>query len=156
MSRGLGFPSWRQLLVGRASWPHVPGRDGKDVDISRVPPPSAKCHDLAVMQEFSEGWYAIRNGDINVGFALSWDAKVFPYVWFWQNYRGSPDYPWWGSEYVLALEPVTSRALSFGDAVKNGTARTMAGRERIETALTAWAFESKIPVKRISASGLEF
>jgi galactose mutarotase-like enzyme len=146
----------RLALNPRSRWPLVAGRDGKEVDISHVPPPSAQCHDLAVMQEFREGWYAIRNQDAGVGFAMSWDAKVFPYVWFWQNYRGSPDYPWWGGEYVMALEPVTSRALSFGDAVKNGTARTMGGGERIETALTAWAFEGKTPVRGVTSSGVQF
>ena len=57
----------RLALNPRSRWPLVAGRDGKEVDISHVPPPSAQCHDLAVMQEFREGWYAIRNQDAGVG-----------------------------------------------------------------------------------------
>ncbi|HEX5481149.1 MAG TPA: DUF4432 family protein [Terriglobia bacterium] len=138
-----------------AAWPKLKLRAGGEVDISRIAAPSARSHDLAAITGFQEGWYAIRSQSKGVGCGLSWDAKVFPWLWFWQLYRGCPDYPFWGSEYVVAIEPVTSRALSFSDAVENGTVRTVAAGETLHNEVWAWAFEGSGPVQRVSSQGVE-
>ena len=80
---------------------------------------------------------------------------MFPWIWLWQLYGGAPDYPWWGAEYALAVEPVTSHALRFSDAVENGTALKIPGGAAIGTSLSAWAFEGDGPVARITAQGVE-
>ena len=40
--------------------------------------------------------------------ALVWPQKLFPYLWFWQELRGSFGYPWYGNSYVMAIEPFSS------------------------------------------------
>ncbi len=138
-----------------AAWPKVKLRAGGEVDISRIAAPTAQSHDLAFLHGFQEGWYSIRSQSKGLGFGLSWDASVFPWLWFWQLYRGCPDYPFWGSEYVVAIEPVTSRALSFSDAIQNGTIRTIKAGETLHNELWAWAFEGYAPVRRVSSNGVE-
>jgi hypothetical protein len=39
--------------------------------------------------------------------ALVW-PQIFPYLWFWQELRGSFGYPWYGNSYVMAIEPFSS------------------------------------------------
>ncbi len=136
-------------------WPHGKLKSGGVVDISKIPPPSLKTQDLACLTGFKEGWYALRSQSKNIGIGFAWDAKVFSWLWFWQNYGGNPNYPWWGREYDAALEPATSMAPNFSDAIENGTAFKFAGNSSVTTDMTAWAFEANGPVKRITSAGVE-
>ncbi len=87
------------------------------------------------------GWYALTNTDIEVGFALEWDAELFPYLWFWQCFGGGAVYPWFNRMYSCALEPWTSYPL-FGldQCIKNGTALKLAAGESVVTQLRAIAY----------------
>ena len=136
-------------------WPTVKLRAGGEVDLSRIPGPSARSQDLAFLHGFNEGWYALRSQSRGVGFGLAWDPRVFSWLWYWQLYRGGPDYPWWGNQYVTAIEPVTSMATKFSDAIANGTACKVSGQATVSTELTAWAFESAGPVSRVTREGVE-
>ncbi|MBI4167226.1 MAG: DUF4432 family protein [Acidobacteria bacterium] len=137
------------------AWPKAKLLDGGTVDLSKIAAPSSRSQDLAFLHGFKEGWYALRNPSRGVGVGFAWDAKVFSYLWFWQLYGGGPDYPWWGREYVAALEPVTSMATRFSDAIENGTAFQFAGKSSVTTEMTVWAFEATGPVRRVTTSGVE-
>jgi hypothetical protein len=137
------------------AWPQAKLSAGGVADISKIASPTARTQDLAFLTGFKEGWYAVRNASRQVGIGFAWDAKVFSWLWFWQNYGGGPDYPWWGREYVAALEPVTSMATKFSDAIENGTAFKFAGNSSVTTELTVWAFEATQPVQRITGRGVE-
>jgi hypothetical protein len=147
--------SSRLAAVESAPWPTTKLRAGGEVDLSRIPGPSARSQDLAFLHGFKEGWYALRSQSRGVGFGLAWDPKVFSWLWYWQLYRGGADYPWWGNEYVTAIEPVTSMATRFADAIANGTAYKVAGGAKVSTELTAWAFEGAGPVFRVTREGVE-
>lgn len=136
-------------------WPRAKLLNGGEADLSKIPAPSARSQDLAFLHGFKEGWYAVRNQSRGVGIGFAWDSRVYPWVWFWQLYGGGPDYPWWGNQYVAALEPVTSMATKFSDAIENGTAFKFAGKSSVTSAMTVWAFEAAGPVKRVTASGVE-
>ena len=75
---------------------------------------------------FKEGRYSITNHRSGLSFHLSWQNKVFPYLWYWQVTRGAFGYPWYGTTYNLALEPHSSlfpmlqRAIDQGHALKLG------------------------------------
>lgn len=60
------------------AWPHVPGRDGAPIDISRVAPPDARTHDTLFLTDLAAGWYAVTSTRRRVGFGLAWPAEVFP------------------------------------------------------------------------------
>lgn len=137
-------------------WPMVQLRDGNTVDLSQVPHPSIGCQDLAFIHGFKEGWFALRNQAKQAGIALSWDATVFPWLWYWQLFGGGPDYPSWNSEYVAAIEPVTSQTIRFTDSIENGTAKVFPPRSRLQSEMSVWAFEGSNSVTRVSSDGVEF
>jgi hypothetical protein len=46
-----------------------------------------------------------------------------PYLWFWQEFGASRVLPWYGSLYVVGLEPFSSYPTGgMSEAVANGTA----------------------------------
>jgi hypothetical protein len=139
-----------------ASWPWIKNRDGGETDLSKIPGPASRSEDLAFLHGFDQGWYALRNRSMGLGFGMVWDPKRFPYLWFWQLYRGNPVYPWWGMEYVAAIEPVSSMATKFSDAITNGTALRVPAHATIKSELWAWAFEGTSPVKKIDDRGVHF
>lgn len=118
-------------------WPNVSDKDGNILDLSRIPEIGAHSHDMAYLHRFHEGWYVLFNEDRNVGFALSWDPKIFKYLWFWQVYGGWSGYPWYGMSYNIGLEPCTSSPNSLADAVKVGTQLKLGPGEAVETSLHA-------------------
>ena len=105
---GSELPSASRLVEQRSEWPRVEGKNGKTVDLSQMPGPETKAHDLAFLRGFTEGKYSITNRRSGLSFRLSWENKVFPYLWFWQVTRGAFGYPWYGTTYNLALEPHSS------------------------------------------------
>lgn len=138
------------------SWPIFRLLSGGQTDLSKIPGPSVRSQDLAFLYGFQEGWYALRNRSQGVGVGLAWDVRVFPWIWLWQLCRGGPDYPFWGAEYVTAIEPVTSMATRFSDAISNGTAKVVSGLADIKSEMWLWAFETDRPVIRVSGEGVEF
>lgn len=98
-------PAGRLAPDRRTDWPDAETRDGLRVDLSHVPGPTARTHDWAYLTDFDRGWYALQEPDDGVGFALRWPADTWPYLLFWQNYRGARGAPWHGRAYVAALEP---------------------------------------------------
>ena len=78
------------------------------VDLSRMPGPEAKAHDLAFLRGLEHGKYSITNPRSGLSFGLSWENRIFSYLWYWQVTRGAFGYPWFGTTYNLALEPHSS------------------------------------------------
>ena len=138
------------------TWPAFKLRNGEDVDLSKIPGPESRSHDISFLSEFEEGWYALRSQSQVVGIGLAWDARIFPWMWYYQVFRGAPDYPFWGEEYLISLEVATSMGLKFSDAISNGTARVIPGGASVSSELWACAFEDNRRVRRVSANGVEF
>nr|BAJ46972.1 hypothetical protein HGMM_F40C01C13 [Candidatus Caldarchaeum subterraneum] len=67
-----------------------------------------------------------------MGFEMIWDVSIFRYLWFWQNYN-TPDYPWYGRAWNIALEPCTSYPAGLPEQVKHGTHVTLDGGASLET-----------------------
>jgi len=55
-----------------------------------------------------EGYYEIINESLKTGFFMEFPKEVFKYLWFWRIAKGSYNYPWWGRNYNIALEPFSS------------------------------------------------
>jgi len=122
------LPPTSRLVEQKADWPRAKGKDGAVVDLSRMPGPESKAHDLAFLRGLAERRYSIKNPRSRWTFHLSWQSKIFPYLWYWQVTRGAFGYPWYGSTYNLALEPhsclspMLQRAIEQGFALKLGPA----------------------------------
>jgi len=109
-------------------WPIAEGRDGQMMDLSRIPGPEAGAQDMVFLEDLTDGWFAVTNTNMRVGFALRYPISVFKVLWYWQVYRGGRDYPWWSSTYNIALEPcaslpVLSRAVERGDEAASNARR---------------------------------
>jgi hypothetical protein len=134
-------------------WPLVRGRNGESVDLSRIPPPEVRSHDMAYMHDMQDGWYALVSGSRGVGFGLRWEKGTFPFLWFWQLYRGGMGYPWFGTSYTAALEPVSSYPQTLTQAIKANSQLVLAGGEERRTSLVAAAFAGRSEVRGINADG---
>jgi galactose mutarotase-like enzyme len=122
-------------------WPVLRGKDGSGVDLSVVPRASERVTEFGYIKDLEQGWYAMVNEELNLSFGLAWPLEVFPYLWFWQELRGSVEYPWYGRCSVMAVEPVTSIPGSgLQRAIENGTAPVLAPGERVEVQLVAVLF----------------
>ncbi len=126
-----------RLVEQQVPWPRLKGKNGATVDLSRMPGPEAKAHDLAFLRDFDRGWYSIRNPRLRLGFELSWQRQVFPYVWFWQVTRGAFGYPWYGTTYNLAMEPHSSLLPMLPRAVEQGTTLKLEPGAELMTELEA-------------------
>jgi galactose mutarotase-like enzyme len=134
-------------------WPMAEGRDGSPVDLSRIPAPDVAAHDMVFLQEINDGWYAITNTAMRVGFALRYPADLFKQLWYWQVYRGGHDYPWWSSTYNIALEPCATLPVLARQAEQGNALRLGAGESR-ELEMMAIAFEGLERVSGVSLEGV--
>lgn len=135
-------PNSRLPAGERFDWPNAKTVDGKEVDLSVIPGPDTGAHDLAYLMDFEDGWYALTNTELNVGFGMRWDIELMPYCWFWQVYGGADGYPWYGRTYNVALEPWTSYpGVTFKEAQENGTTVKMGAGDEIATTLYAFGYE---------------
>ena len=136
-----------------AEWPMVKGRNGGPIDLSRLVPPEVRSHDMAYLYDLEDGWYALANESRGVGFGLRWEKDTFPFLWYWQLYRGGMGYPWYGTNYTAALEPVSSYPPTLTEAIKAGTQKVLSPGAEMRTRLLAVAFANHREVGGIDPSG---
>jgi len=139
----------------RGDWPSLAAAAGAnqgDIDMSVVPPANAGSHEFVRLDGFSEGWFAIVNPQRDVGFALRWDADTFPMAGLWQIWGGAPDYPWYGTPHLLALEPASDLP-SLAESVQRGTAIVLEGGQSRSTELEATVFTGRADVSHVGAGG---
>jgi hypothetical protein len=135
-------PTSRLAPAATGLWPNVIGKHGK-VDLSVLPPTSERVTEFGYISELEEGWYQLSNPSLGFSVGLAWPKGVFPYVWFWQELRGSFGYPWYGRCYVMAVEPFTSvPGCGLERAMEAGTAPALAAGAKAEAALAATFIES--------------
>lgn len=111
--------SYTNLKEGEGNWPLVDGIDGKKVDISICPGERDNVSEVMFLSDLSEGKYEIFNQKLKIGFSFEFPLDVFKYIWFWRIGGGSFEYPWYGRNYNIALEPFSSLP-NLQEAVKRG------------------------------------
>lgn len=126
-----------------------------DVDMSKVPGDDTPRDILAYFQGFESGWYGITNTQLGMGVGLSWDTRVFPYAWFWQELNASAGFPFYKSSYVMAIEPASSiPGQGLGTVMeKSGTHLTLQPGEHKEVEMKAVFYESQSGVQKIDSNG---
>lgn len=124
-------------------WPMVLGSDGEKLDLSIIPGPEARSQDFVRLEGFDAGWFSITNPHRKIGFRLTWDHSLFPMLGFWQVFRGAEDYPWYGMNYLAALEPACDLP-SLSDAATRGTALRLDRGETLETEFVASVFQQVV------------
>ncbi len=133
-------------------WPQAPAAGSGTVDLSSFPPYDARIHDQVYATDLSEGWYAVTNPDIDLGFGLSFPVDPFECLWYWQPFGGIEASPYFGRNYNVGLEPTTAHpAGSIPDAQRaNGTMKTLGPGEAVEAAMTATLYGGRDRVGRIA------
>jgi len=145
-------PSSRIAPKTTGPWPKVHGKRGT-VDLSLLPPTAERVTEFGYVSGLEEGWYSLSNPAFGLGFGFAWPKKIFPYVWFWQELRGSFGYPWYGRCYVMAVEPFTSvPGCGLERAIAAGTAPVLTAGASVEARFAAVFFEGA-EVKSISTEG---
>jgi hypothetical protein len=142
-----------RFAEGSSAWPYAAGRKGERIDLRNVPGIEADTTDTLKLTDLAEGWYAVRNERVGVGFGMSWPLSVFPVLWFWQAYGGAYTAPWYGRTYVIALEPFSTAQPTVVDAMKDGTARTISPGETVTASWLSTGFEGSAAVAAIAPDG---
>lgn len=138
----------------KSTWPFTEDINGKQLDLSKVRPKSAKAYDQSYITDMSQGWYAITNQELNVGWAVSYSHELFKYLWYWQSLGGGFGYPWYGRCYNIGLEPFTSYSNEgLAGAIKNGTALKLKPNQKITTSLKAITYTGINRVKNVASDG---
>ncbi|TAK22705.1 MAG: aldose 1-epimerase [Chloroflexota bacterium] len=139
---------------GEFTWPHVTGRDGTQIDLSRVPPRERRLAHFGCLAGLRDGWYAMPNPKLGFGFGMTFPTDIFKYLWFWQELGGSPGYPWFRRAYVMAVEPWTSFALDgLAGARERKTALPLGVGEAREATIRFVFFDGADGVAAISPEG---
>jgi hypothetical protein len=136
----------------RGLWPEMEGKNAW-IDLSLLPPAGERVTEFGYLCDLEDGWYAMTNPALGFGFGMAWPREIFPYLWFWQELRGSFGYPWYGSCYVMAVEPFTSiPGAGLVKAIESGTAPVLKAGASMEARLAA-VFVEGGEVQSISPDG---
>jgi hypothetical protein len=147
-------PDYRMGLFQVGAWPIIKDRNGDPLDLRQMPPRKNRTMDNCYLKEFQDGWIAVYHPGKEVGFGLSWDARVFRYAWIWQALGGGIGYPWYGRTYNMGIEPWTSYpCVGLEEALKRGTTLQLQPGESLEAWLRGVAFTKKDQVNKISQEG---
>lgn len=136
VGRGDGV-SYTNLKHTTGTWPLVEGADGQGlVDISVCPGEKDNVSEVIFLSELEEGKYEIFNNKFRIGFKMEFPAEIFRYIWFWRIGGGSYNYPWYGRNYNIALEPFSSLP-NLAEAVKRGDQLKLGPGETLEASIKA-------------------
>ena len=147
-------PNNRLKAGFEGAWPWSDAKDGERIDLSRVPPRSVRANDMSYITDMPEGWYAITNQRMNLGFGVVFPKELFRYLWYWQSLGGGFGYPWYGRTYNIGLEPFTSYSnQGLEAAVNNGIALLVQPGQQVEASVKAVVFTQAQGVERIHSDG---
>jgi galactose mutarotase-like enzyme len=135
-------------------WPHLKGRDGAMVDLSRVLGPDARVSDCFYLTEFADpAWAAVTNRRTGIGVGLAWSRSIMPHALVWQGFGGDEIAPWWGSAYTLCVEPLSSYPMDYETAVRQGTALRLGPGESLPFEMVASVYAGTGRVQGMTADG---
>jgi hypothetical protein len=99
-----------QLASAESEWPRMTATDGTTVDASIVPERNAPTR-IAMLSGFTEGWYELIHAAGRAD-RVSWDARKFPFLWFYGEFGASTEAPYHNWFYTLALQPLSRNPYS--------------------------------------------
>lgn len=112
------------------NWPIGKSKNQAEIDFSKLPKAKTES-EMLYIEKLSQPWYQIENKDKKVGAKVTWDLELMPYLWYWQEYGSSTDYPWYGKHYNIGLEPFSSYPTNgLSEAINNGTALSFKPKEK--------------------------
>jgi len=150
-----GFEHARLQADKSFEWPMAPTADGETLDLREFPLYDATVHDQVYLTDFDDGWYAVSNPDLDLGFSLNFPESTFECLWYWQAFGGMTGSPFFGQNYNVGIEPTTAYpAGSIPEAQReNDTIDTLAPGERVRTRLTAVTYDPEGSVSEVAEEG---
>ena len=142
-----------RFAEGVYTWPAVPARAGGTIDLRHIPGAEADTGDTIRLDQMPEGWYALTNTRLRVGFGMAWPLRVFPALWFWQVYGGNYGPPWYGRTYNIALEPFSTIRSTLAEALQDGSAHHLEPGASLEADFVAVAYAGVEGVSRVTPDG---
>ena len=148
-----GYENGRLQGASTFEWPHAPGKNGETVDLRNFPPREAEVNDMAYATDLNEGWYAVTNPELDLGFGVTFPSDLYESVWYWQPLGGETNSPFFGRNYNIGLEPTTAYP---GHDIpesqqENGTIDTLAPGESRSAELTARTYRGVDSVEELDA-----
>lgn len=152
---GDAFPNGRLEGDVTFDWPHAPGMDGGDIDLREIPPHGSTIHDQSFFIDMPEGWYAVTNPALDLGFAVTFPLDPFEVLWYWQAFGGYHESPWFNRNYNVGLEPTTAYP---GHGVPeaqrdNGTMKELDAGETVKASFVAMTYGGRSGVSSVSPDG---
>ncbi len=146
---------YHRLSYGEVyNWPLVPSSVGSIMDFSQIPADTERAVDMAYLSELSEGWYALHNEEMNLSVGVGWELEDYPYIWLWQEFRGSFGYPFYGRCYVMGVEPCsTPTGNGLAESVEGGFAKSLTPGESKRTKYSMVFFEGNKEISGITSGG---
>jgi len=140
-------PGTLLLAGGRSAWPYAETVAGGTTDLRALPGPDEPRSVLAYLTGFSSGWFTITNPRLGLGVGFRWPVEVFSCAWLWQEVHSTAGWPWFGSAYVVAVEPASTWP---GQGMVNALAKggrgvLIAGSSSQEAVVEAVLFEGSPP-----------
>jgi len=139
-------PSSRVPPNINSKWPIVSDRQSENLDLRFIPEEGSHTSDMLFLSGLTEGWFALTNRNLGLGFGLTWDVDVFPVLWVWQEFGGTKDHPWYGNTYALGLEPCTNYVLEgsngLAGVIEKNQARVLRAGETLSITLQAVIYEA--------------
>jgi hypothetical protein len=123
-----------------SEWPLYVPEEGRQIDLSCVGESRADQVSEFYVTDLPAGEYVVRNPRLSVSFAVRWDLRVFPYLWWWRTLGPAPGYPWYGKSYMLGLEPLSSVPPDFAAACREKTTLSLDPGATMTSVLEATVF----------------
>jgi hypothetical protein len=93
------------LASAESHWPRMTATDGTTVDASIVPERGAPTR-VAILSGFADGWYELIHA-FGRADRVTWDARKFPFLWFYGEFGATNETPYHNWFYTLALQPMS-------------------------------------------------
>jgi galactose mutarotase-like enzyme len=135
------------------AWPRGQGREGQEVDLTRIPGPAAAVDEMYYLTDLQEPWYAVANEELGLTLGVAWRGRAFRCVWYWASLHGNRQWPSWGRFYAIALEPMSSWPALLTNAIAKGTELRLEPEQTVEEELTAAVAEGAEAVGRVTLEG---
>ncbi len=121
-------PGFSTLLASGNSfdWPYASGA----LDMQRIPPASSKLQEFIYVANLREAWCGVEDRAADATLRMSYEARAFPYVWFFLTYGG------WRDLYTAVLEPCTNMPKDLPTAVERGQSAMLLPGQEFETNVT--------------------
>jgi len=135
------YPGTELDADGEYHWPNGKLADGTAIDLRRILGPEKKCNMEFGVTGLSRGHVEIQNHNYNLAFGMDWNIDQLPCLWFWEPDCGCAEYPTFGRDYCLGVEPWTLLPGDLADFAARGEGVHIAPGESKELELKAYCRE---------------